>query len=184
MWGKCSSCSAHCHSLSFSDMDDINPCTTGGTLTYQFTCWFMWWVVHQRTSKPFLDNNQKSSIFALVYYVSVLLFIGFHLQMYMIKKLEVSEKGETCLILHRRVKHFICWLASPSCICGNIGSAYTCCLRVNVLVKGTCFCASCVDAWVQILKVVGTARLNFLLSLSIFIFHFWVWYVIKLVALL
>ena len=43
-----------------------------GPLMCQFGRWLCRWVVHGRTSKQFLDNNPKSSIFSLVYHVSLL----------------------------------------------------------------------------------------------------------------
>ena len=45
------------------------------------------------TGKQFLDNNQKSSIFALSYRVSLLLFIFYDLQVHMIENGSLWEGG-------------------------------------------------------------------------------------------
>ena len=68
----------------------------------------------------FLGNQQKSSYSALAYHEPLLLFIFFHLQVYMI--VIVSEKREI---------FFMTFFFFFFFFCGNIRNAYTRHLRVN-----------------------------------------------------
>ena len=52
-------------------------------------------VVHRHTSKNFLSNQHKSSHFALTSHDSLVLFIFFHSEVYMIEN-NGSEKGDSC----------------------------------------------------------------------------------------
>ena len=70
--------------------------TVGGT--YQFTLWCRQQVVHRRARKHFVGHQKKSSCFALTSHDSLLLFIFFHFEVYMIEK-EYSVKREISLSL-------------------------------------------------------------------------------------
>ena len=76
-------------------------------------------------SKHFSSNQQRSSYFPLVYHESLLLFIFFQTEVYMIEN-KCSEKRETCPPFFFYINKLkICFADRPSTThsCGNIRNA-------------------------------------------------------------